>query len=205
MNYFKMIFALVLTSSVNTTVNATPANATAWQNKVAETLERAATKGFNGAIALKVANAPIEFYSAGELKPSAPLTSESLFSSGSVGKEFTTAAILRLVQAGDLKLDDAIAEHLPSLPAWAEKVTVQQLLNHSSGLPRVQWHRGIKTEDVLAQVAALEELAFEPGQGYLYGNVNVVLRAQLVESITGQPFAKYYKLLSLILCICKIP
>lgn len=193
MNYFKMIFALVLTFSVNTTANAntTPAKATGWQNKVAETLERAAAKGFNGAIALQVANAPIEFYSAGELKQSVPLTAESLFSSGSVGKEFTTAAVLRLVQAGDLKLDDAIAEHLPSLPTWAEKVTVQQLLNHSSGLPRIQWHRGITTKDVMAQITSLEKLAFEPGRGYLYGNVNVVLRAQLVESITGQTFAEY--------------
>jgi CubicO group peptidase (beta-lactamase class C family) len=148
-------------------------------------------RGFNGSIAFKLKEQPIFNYSVGYQKQNVPLNSEHLFSSGSVGKEFTTVAILNLVEESRLSLDDVIGKYIPALPPWGQTVTVKHLLSHTSGLPKISWKKYITTQDVLEQVMALQGLEFEPGTQYLYGNINVMLRAKIIESVTGQPFNQY--------------
>lgn len=149
--------------------------------------------GFNGSISIKSKEQPIFNYSVGYQKQNVPLNSEHLFSSGSVGKEFTTVAILNLVEESRLSLDDVIGKYIPELPPWGQTVTVKHLLSHTSGLPRISWKKNIATQDVMEQVLALQGLEFEPGTQYLYGNINVMLRAKIVESVTRQPFNQYLK------------
>lgn len=120
------------------------------------------------------------------------LTANHIFSPGSVGKEFSTIAIMQLVAQGKLSYRDKITDYIEKLPAGGEKITVEHILTHTSGLPKVKWKRNIHTSDVIQQVEN-SRLSFEPGTDYLYSNINVVLRALIVEKVTGRPFSVYLK------------
>jgi CubicO group peptidase (beta-lactamase class C family) len=118
------------------------------------------------------------------------LTAKHLFSPGSVGKEFTTVSIMQLVANNRLDYQDKITKYIDGLPVWANKITIEHILTHTSGLPDVQWKKHISTADAVQQIQH-GKLAFEPGSGYKYTNLNVVVRALIVESITGQSYADY--------------
>ncbi len=167
-------------------------NRLGWQSEVKKLIsELGAERGFNGSVAIKIAHFPLKTFTVGLFDEQTRLSPEHLFSSGSFGKQFTTVAVLKLQQDGKLELEDRIVEYLPSLPSWAEQITVRNLLNHTSGLPKIKWKKNIDTEDVMSQVQSLASLPFEPGTSYLYGNINVMLRAKIVEKVTGVEFRQY--------------
>lgn len=119
-----------------------------------------------------------------------PLTAEHLFSPGSVGKEFTTVSIMQLAANNSLEYQDKISKYIHGLPSWANNITIEHILTHTSGLPDVVWKQHISTADAVQQIQQAQ-LAFEPGAGYKYTNLNVVVRALIVESITGQRYSDY--------------
>jgi CubicO group peptidase (beta-lactamase class C family) len=148
--------------------------------------------GFEGAVLLSVPGQTYQANSALQVVGvSDTLTDMPLFSVGSIGKEFTTIAIMRLKDTGRISLDDKIVRYLDNLPTWAEDISIENLLNHSSGLPRIKWKENIVTNDVVGQINDIKSLNFAPGKGYKYSNLNVVLRALIIEKITGQPFDHY--------------
>ncbi len=148
--------------------------------------------GFNGTIVVGRGEQVLLHKIVGYADPAKtiPLTANHLFSPGSVGKEFTTISIMQLAAKNKLNYQDSITKYVDGLPAWANKITIKHILTHTSGLPDVKWKRGISTTDVIQQIQQ-GTLAFEPGTGYKYTNFNVVVRALIVESITGQSYAKY--------------
>jgi CubicO group peptidase (beta-lactamase class C family) len=74
-------------------------------------------------------------YGFANLEDQVPVTTHSIFQSGSVGKQFTAAAIVHLEEHGKLRLDDNIARYLPPTKARWGSITVRQLLTHTSGIP----------------------------------------------------------------------
>ena len=66
---------------------------------------------------------------------SAPVTPKTMFQSGSVGKQFTSALVMQLVEAGKLSPDDALTRFFPDAPAFWNTITVRHLLTHTSGIP----------------------------------------------------------------------
>ncbi|WP_339722981.1 serine hydrolase domain-containing protein [uncultured Paraglaciecola sp.] len=187
------VFWLVLFSITPMTIEANTLESEL-NDKVVNIVEQFQIQhGFNGSIALKLQAHPIFTYSVGYQKQNTKLNAEHLFSSGSVGKEFTTVALLKLIDESRLTLDDRISKYIPVLPSWGQKIQVKHLLSHTSGLPKISWKNNITSQDVMNQVMALQALEFNPGTGYLYGNINVMLRAKIVENITGQKFDKYLK------------
>lgn len=62
-------------------------------------------------------------------------TTQTIFQSGSVGKQFTSTAVMQLVEAGKIQLDDPIAKHLTDAPAAWRDITIRHLLTHTSGIP----------------------------------------------------------------------
>lgn len=132
-----------------------------------------------------------------------PLTADSAFDIGSISKEFTAAAVLRLVDDHKLALGDTVAQHLPGFPY--PDITVSQLLAHSSGIPEVLDHYGaqlqaghlsapITTRDAVAVLAEEHKpLLFTPGARFEYSNTGYIVLSLLVEHMTGQPFAAYLK------------
>lgn len=70
-----------------------------------------------------------------DLASGAKITTDTVFDIASVSKQFTATAILLLVEAGKLTLDDPISQYVPELPDWAQTVTVEQLMHQTSGIP----------------------------------------------------------------------
>jgi D-alanyl-D-alanine carboxypeptidase len=124
-----------------------------------------------------------------ELTPASPLVI------GSVTKTFVAATVLQLVDEGRIALDDPLRRHLPQLRQLSDRITVAQLLDHTSGLADLfndTTRRGLEEEPARSWVAGdvlatLHEPWYEPGEGWAYANTNYYLLAMLVEAVTDAP------------------
>ena len=106
-----------------------------------------------------------------------PNTAQTIFHMASVSKQFTGYAIVLLAMQGKLKLDDDIRQYLPWFPDLKEKITIRNLLNHTSGI-RDQWQllaiSGTRLDDVITQdhiikiLSKQQSLNFKPGEKYSY-------------------------------------
>ena len=119
-----------------------------------------------------------------------PVTAETIFQSGSVGKQFTAAAVMLLVEDGLISLDDSVTKLLPDAPAAFKPITVRHLLTHTSGLPdytdgTIDYRRDY-TEDELRQFAYGLTLEYEPGTRWNYSNTGYVLLGIIVHKVSGR-------------------
>jgi CubicO group peptidase (beta-lactamase class C family) len=126
-------------------------------------------------------------------KKTEALTDKHLFNPGSITKEFSTLAIMKLVDERKLNYQDKLSRYLPALPKWSQEVTIEQVMAHTSGLPSINWFFGIESDDVNKQIMAIKTLAFKPGEEFLYSNINIVIRTYLVEAITKTLYQTYVK------------
>jgi CubicO group peptidase (beta-lactamase class C family) len=113
----------------------------------------------------------------------------------SITKQFTVAAVLRLVERGGVKLQDPITKFLPQYPQWSS-VTVRQLLDHTSGIKSYtsspEWRKRWNDDLTPAQLVAFVEKApfdFPPGSDWAYNNSGYMLLGMLLEKVTKQPYA----------------
>src|SRR5262245_46717625 len=128
-----------------------------------------------------------------------PVTPASVFRIGSVTKQFTSAAIMQLVDKGRLSLDDTLGAMLPNMPAAWRPVTLRQLLNHTSGIPSythigAAWQRRWRedmTPDSLLAFTAKDTMDFAPGSKWRYDNTGYVLLGMILDKTTGTPYPKY--------------
>ncbi len=131
-----------------------------------------------------------------------PVTPETVFESGSVGKQFTDTAIMMLVQDGKLSLDDSITKYFTEAPQIWKPILIKNLLSHTSGLPDYAnpaltgpaepfYLRPNYTKDQL--MSKIEALPVEsaPRQKWEYSNTNYVLLGILIHRVTGMPFAEF--------------
>jgi len=103
---------------------------------------------------------------------------------GSITKPFTATLAMLLVADGDLDLEDRLGEHLGELGPRVGRLTVRQLLSHTSGLPAALSGENVSTRQYL-RACRDAELVLRPGIGFSYSNVGYVLLSRLVEEITG--------------------
>jgi CubicO group peptidase (beta-lactamase class C family) len=139
-------------------------------------------------------------YGAANLEYAIPITPKTIFHMASVSKQFTAFSIVLLARQGKLKLEDDVRKYLPWFPDLKEKITVRNLLNHTSGI-RDQWQllatAGTRLDDVITQehiikiLTQQKELNFKPGEQYSYCNSNFTMLAEIVKSITGQSLRKF--------------
>jgi len=119
-----------------------------------------------------------------------PVTPETIFQTGSVGKQFTSAAVMLLVEEGKIGLDDRISKYLPNAPAEWGGITVRHLLTHTSGIPDYTTdamdYRRDYTEDELAQMAFGLKPEFPPGSRWNYSNTGYVLLGIIVHKASGK-------------------
>ena len=129
-----------------------------------------------------------------------PITSTSVFDIASVSKQFTGMAIAMLVEERKIALTDDIRKYIPSLPDFGKKVTVRNLVDHTSGIrdwAAMMGYAGRDFEDVstyeeiLRMAEHQRELNFAPGEEYTYSNTGYVLLAKIVEVVTKQKFADW--------------
>jgi len=140
-------------------------------------------------------------YGMANLEYDLPLGPQSVFRIGSTSKQFTAAAIALLAEDGRLSLDDPVRRHFPEFPAWADGMTVRQLVHHTSGIRdylELAFLSG-KADDadyytdawVLALLARQRETNFPPGAQYLYSNSGYLLLAHIVQRVSGQSLREY--------------
>jgi CubicO group peptidase (beta-lactamase class C family) len=131
-----------------------------------------------------------------------PVKPETIFQSGSIGKQFVSTAIMMLVEEGKISLDDSVTRYFPDAPASWKPIFVKNLLSHTSGLSEYGSPeytrpggpinmRSDYTEDEL--VRKFEALPIEnpPGDKWNYRNTNYVLLGILIHRITGMPYAEF--------------
>ena len=132
-------------------------------------------------------------YGTANLELGIPMTVNSVFRIGSVTKQFTSSAVMLLVQQGKVAVTDTIGQWLPSLPVAWRGVTVAQLLNHTSGIPSYtelgepwmkRWGEEMTGADIVA-LTADKPFNFPAGTSWKYNNAGYVLLGMLVEARSG--------------------
>jgi CubicO group peptidase (beta-lactamase class C family) len=136
-------------------------------------------------------------YGCANLEQRTPITPKTVFDAASVAKQFTGLGVAILVEQGKISLDDDIHKYLPEVPDFGKRITVGNLLHHTSGLrdwPETLAISGLAMEDVITLETILEmvrhqrELDFAPGEEHLYSNTGYNLLAVIVAEVTGQSF-----------------
>lgn len=130
------------------------------------------------------------------------LTLDSPVELGSISKQFAAYAVAMLVAQGKLRLEDPVQTYLPEMPDYGAPITIQHLLEHTSGLR--DWdglfaltgkniEDGITLDDVVAMAIRQGALTAPPGKEQRYTNTGYVLLAAIVQRVTGQPFDSWIK------------
>ncbi len=127
-----------------------------------------------------------------------PNSPTAKFRLGSVTKQFTAAAILLLEERGKLKIDDPVKKYLPDAPAAWDKITLFNLLTHTSGIPNFTSFPDYPSTEPFATtpeklVARFRDkpLDFQPGEKFSYSNSGYVLLGYLLEKISGEKYAAF--------------
>ncbi|MWA15964.1 serine hydrolase [Streptomyces sp. BA2] len=154
-----------------------------------------------GAIAVLKRGSRTEVYRAGVAKTGTdrPIKTTDHMRIASTAKAYSGAVALQLVDRGKLRLNDTIGKVLPRLPRAWHRVTLRQLLNHTSGLPDFSAdpkflaavtenpRRHFDSRRLLDFVAD-EPLVFRPGARYTYSNSDNIAVALMAEAVTGRPY-----------------
>ena len=130
------------------------------------------------------------------------LKPDMLFAIGSITKNFVATLTLKLAEEGKLSLDDPLSKWLPEYPNVNSKITIRQLLNHTSGI-YMFWSNQKIWDDLKADrskiwtpeevLTYIKEPYFEPGEGYRYSNTNYLLMAMIIEKATGSSLSAEFK------------
>jgi CubicO group peptidase (beta-lactamase class C family) len=123
-----------------------------------------------------------------------PVKSETIFQSGSVGKQFTATAVMMLVEEGKIGLEDPITKYLPDAPEPWKQVTIRELLSHTAGFtdyPKSFDMRKDYTEAQLLKIVEGIPLAFPPGTAWSYSNLGYLTLGIVIHKVTGQFYGDF--------------
>jgi CubicO group peptidase (beta-lactamase class C family) len=153
-------------------------------------LRRLAATGFSGAVLVALRGRVVLDAAYGSVGRE-PMRADARFWIASIGKQFTSVAILRCQERGLLRLEDPLSRFFPDAPAEKKPITLLQLLTHRSGLPQAYAADGIR-ERVPAMNAILSQpLEVPPGTRFSYSNDNYALAAAVLEMVTGRTYEDY--------------
>jgi CubicO group peptidase (beta-lactamase class C family) len=141
-------------------------------------------------------------YGLANVELNVPVKPETIFQSGSVGKQFVSAAIMMLVEEGKLSLDDSVTKYFPEAPASWKPILIKNLLSHTSGLseyesedrtgPKGPFYLRLDfTEDELVTKIEAMPIEWAPGEKWGYRNTNYVVLGVLIHKITGKPYYEF--------------
>ncbi|OFD81331.1 hypothetical protein BWGOE8_18050 [Bacillus mycoides] len=131
-----------------------------------------------------------------------PINTKNIFNVASVSKQFTAFSILLLEQEGKLSLDDSIVKFVPSIGAYAEPITLRQLIHHTGGIVdymELAEAANIKYTDTLTVEESLEHLKnhqiarFPVGTKFEYSNTGYFLLSQVIEKVSGKSLRQFKK------------
>ncbi|MBE2207339.1 MAG: serine hydrolase [Saprospiraceae bacterium] len=127
-----------------------------------------------------------------------PMKPEHVFRIGSITKQFTGAAILKLEEAGKLSVQDDITKYLPDYPTQGHKITIEHLLTHTSGIRSYtdmpEFGSVMRTDKSPEEFIAFfkdQPMDFAPGEKWQYNNSGYFLLGVIIEKVSGMPYDKY--------------
>jgi CubicO group peptidase (beta-lactamase class C family) len=127
-----------------------------------------------------------------------PVSPDMVFEIGSVTKQFTAAAILLLQERGQLRVEDDITKYLTDYPTHGEKVTIEHLLTHTSGIPSYtglpEWMPRVREDmslDTLIGLFKDKPFDFKPGAEWRYNNSGYILLGAIVEKVSGKSYEQF--------------
>lgn len=128
-------------------------------------------------------------YGLASVEHNVPVSADTIFESGSLGKQFTATSVMLQVEDGKLSLSDPLPKFFPNAPAAWRDITVRHLLTHTSGIPdytdgQLDLRRDY-TEDELVSFAATLPLDFTPGSEWKYSNTGYVLLGAIIRKVSG--------------------
>jgi len=139
-------------------------------------------------------------YGMANLEYNIPISPETIFHMASVSKQFTAYSIVLLARQGKLNLDDDIRKYLKWFPDLHQKITVRNLVNHTSGI-RDQWQllamAGTRLDDVITEEQIIkilgrqQALNFKPGDDWSYSNSGFTMLGEIVRSVTGKSLREF--------------
>lgn len=162
-------------------------------------LERLAAEGlFSGVVVVTGPEGDVfsGAYGTADRRTGSPNTLDTPFDVASVGKTFTAVALGTLLEDGKLRLEDSLGAHLAGLPPRLRRLTLAQLLEHSSGLGEL----GAGLDSAMRRASSVSEMlpllrdstvAFEPGTSFAYSNRGYILLGAVVERASGSAYARY--------------
>ncbi|WP_165372482.1 serine hydrolase domain-containing protein [Nocardioides iriomotensis] len=129
-----------------------------------------------------------------DLGAGTPMRPDDRFRIASITKSMTATIVLQLVEEGKLGLDDTVETWLPGVLDAGDRITLRDLLGHVSGLPEADDSRYVRghrvrhgvTDQEYVRLVAQAPLEAEPGELFVYRNINFVLLGMVVEAVTGQ-------------------
>jgi CubicO group peptidase (beta-lactamase class C family) len=133
-------------------------------------------------------------YGLANVELSVPVKPETVFQSGSVGKQFTATAVMMLVEEGKLGLDDPVTRYLKGAPATWNQVTIRELLSHTAGFtdyPDNFDFRKDYTEAGLLKIVEGIPLAFPPGTKWSYSNLGYLALGIVIHRVTGKFYGDF--------------
>jgi CubicO group peptidase (beta-lactamase class C family) len=123
-----------------------------------------------------------------------PVKPETVFQSGSVGKQFTATAVMMLVEEGKIKLDNPISDYLVGSPAIWKRVTIRELLSHTAGFgdypDKFDFRKDYTEAEELSIVEGIP-LMFTPGTKWSYSNLGYLTLGILIHRVTGEFYGDF--------------
>lgn len=127
-----------------------------------------------------------------------PVEPDMVFRLGSVTKQFTAVAILMLAEQGKLSLDDDLTKFLPDYPTKGQKITIEHLLTHTSGIKNYtslpEWLSAWRKDLTVKEIVDLfkdQPMDFAPGEKWSYSNSGYVLLGAIIEKVSGQTYQDF--------------
>ncbi|HEV3052540.1 MAG TPA: serine hydrolase domain-containing protein [Longimicrobium sp.] len=165
-------------------------------------LARAEQLGFSGAVLVASGDRVLleRGYGWADRRNAVPVTAGTAFGIGSITKQFTATAILRLQEQGRLRVTDSIGRFLPGVPADKRGITLHHLLTHTAGLPREV--EGLPQPGPTVPIPPADEylrhilaapLLWQPGTRHQYSNLGFRLLAMVVERASGMPYERFLR------------
>lgn len=190
----QLLLALVVLSSLVAPVSAADGDLS---SKLEQYMSRLEKLGFSGTV-LVARDGKIVLekgYGMADRDRKIPMSADSVISIGSITKQFTAAAILKLEMQGKLRVEEPIGRFFPGAPPEKAAITIHQLLTHSAGLVSDYGptdYEAVSRDEIARRVFAAP-LRTPPGKEYFYSNAGYSLLAAIVEILSGQSYETYLR------------
>ena len=140
-------------------------------------------------------------YGSADIENDVPATAETVYRIGSVTKQFTSVAVMQLVEEGKISLDDEVTKYLPGYPTHGRRVLVRHLMNHTSGIPSytdvgAKFGRRMRLDlshDSLLAIVREDSLQFDPGTHFYYNNTGYYMLGMIIERVTGKSYGDHLR------------